>query len=147
MNVLTKGVEMGMVRRALHTRGSLLFLWGVILVSLQGCHYAKPQPITPPKITENSEERGPIVDLGGDDDCGAKGCDPKSYAGSAKGFLGVGGPNPVPAGYTCNTGSVMCRNEGNPGCSLRYPKKVCKSTFTYQSGKTTGPCSCECLFP
>ena len=133
-----------MLGRTLTTNGSLLLLLGFIILSLQGCTFHVYHHPNVERIVKDG--RGPIVPAG--DDCGAQGSNPTGYTGSAQGFVGIGGTNPVPSGYTCNAGSVKCGNEGAGGCSLRYPTKVCKSTFTYQGGgSTTGPCQCQCLFP
>ena len=135
-----------MASRLKYTPGMLLVLSGIILLTLGGCHYTNPKKATPPTITK--DDGGGTVVAAVDDDCGARGCNPTAYAGSALGFVGIGGTSPVPAGYTCNAGSVKCANEGATGCSLRYPNRKCKTTFTYQGGgSTTGPCSCQCLNP
>lgn len=136
---------MRILGQALSTRSLSLFSLGMIFLSLQGCHYVKPQPPIPSPITED-EDRGPILAVGDNGDCGAKGCNSTGYTSSAQGFVGVGGTNPVPAGYTCNTGSVKCSKENSTGCSMRHPKKKCRTTFTYQSGSKTGPCSCDCIY-
>jgi hypothetical protein len=129
--------------RALTAKRSLLLLLGFIVVSLQGCNVHVYHHPDVEKIEKDG--RGPIVTL--EDDCkGAQGCNPTAYTGSAQGFVGNGGTNPVPAGYTCSAGSVKCGNENSTGCSLRYPTKKCKSTFTYQGGSTTGPCTCPCIY-
>ena len=132
-----------MLTRALAAKGTIFLLWGFLAVGLQGCdqhiylHKAVDKMVT--------DDRGPVVPAG-PDDCGAKGCDPAGYTGSAQGFVGIGGASPVGSGYTCNAGSVKCGNN-NPGCSLRYPAKVCTTTFTYPSSGTSGPCACQCLNP
>lgn len=128
--------------RTLTTGGASVLLWVFILVGLQGCrhdiyHHGRTDFTIP-------DDRGPVV---GVDDCGAKGCDPTDYTGTALGFVGIGGASPVTNNqYTCNAGSVKCGNN-NPGCSLRYPKRVCTTTFTYPSSGYSGPCACQCLNP
>ena len=76
----------------------------------------------------------------GDEDC-SEGCAPGSSASgkSALGFFGVGGANPVPAGYTCSSGT-LCANPGATGCNLRIPAAKCTNTYTY----STGACNCAC---
>jgi hypothetical protein len=82
-------------------------------------------------------------------DDGTGGCNPTNWANqSATGFVGIGGTSPVPSTpvYTCDGTSVKCANENASGCSLRYPAKKCRSTFTYPGGGvTTGPCACQCI--
>jgi hypothetical protein len=71
------------------------------------------------------------------------GCDPGASAAgkSATGFYGIGGTNPVPASppRTCQSGT-LCANPGVPNCSLYYPNRTCKNTYTY----TNGACACAC---
>jgi hypothetical protein len=57
--------------------------------------------------------------------------------------VGIGGVSPVVSGTCSGLGSTKCGNENAAGCSLRFPTKVCKSTFTYSTNK----CDCQCLYP
>lgn len=139
MNLLTRGDEMLTFSRAFTSGSYLLLFWGVIPVILQACdfhvyHHRDLQTVV-------RDGRGPVVPAG--DDCGAQGCDPKPYSASAAGFVGIGGASPVVSGTCSALGSTKCGNENAAGCSLRYPTKVCKSTFTYATNK----CECQCLYP
>lgn len=128
--------------RALTGRDMILFMGIFLLIGLQGCDFHIYHHGRLDKMVGDGRTTVPA----GPDDCGAKGCDPAGYTGSPQDFVGIGGPSPVGTGYTCNAGSVKCGNN-NPGCSLRYPNKVCTSTFTYPSSGTSGPCACQCLNP
>lgn len=138
--------------RTLTGRDMIFFMGIFLLIGLQGCDFHIYHHGRLDKMVGDGRTTVPA----GPDDCGAKGCDPTAYSGYATGFVGIGGTSPVPDilplgndpnDYTCNAGSVKCGNEGASGCSLRYPNKVCKTTFTYQSGSKEGPCACQCLNP
>ena len=128
-----------------------IMLGGVfIALGLQGCDLHIYQHRVLDKTLGDERPTVPA----GQDDCGAKGCDPTAYTGNAAGFVGIGGASPVPDppgtanDYMCNAGSIKCGNEGSSGCSLRFPNKQCKTTFTYPAGGgLSGPCKCECLNP
>ena len=64
---------------------------------------------------------------------------PNASGQSALGFFGIGGTNPVPAGFTCSSGT-LCGNPGAGGCNLRIPGAKCTNTYTY----STGACNCAC---
>lgn len=136
--------EMMKPTRTLTAGGGSMLLWVFILVGLQGCRHDIYLHRTVDKMV--ADDRGPVVPAG-PDDCGAKGCDPADYTGTALGFIGIGGASPVTNNqYTCNAGSIKCGNNSS-GCSLRYPNKVCTTTFTYPSSGYSGPCACQCLNP
>ena len=67
-------------------------------------------------------------------------CEINPAAGvSAEGFVGIGGPSPVPADVTCQGGVVCCR----PGasCGLPNPNREYQSTYDHQSRQ----CGCRCF--
>lgn len=76
------------------------------------------------------------------------GCDPAApNSQDATGYVGIGGPNPVPTNdppYTCSSTSSPCANPGQSGCNLRSPSKRCTNTFTYPASGTIGTCGCAC---
>jgi len=125
----------------LSVRVAITLSGAFIALGLQGCDLHVYQHRVLDKTLGDERPTVPA----GEDDCGAKGCDPQAYTASAVGFVGIGGPSPVTGSYTCNAGSVKCGNENATGCSLRYPTKKCKTTFTYPASGTAGPCSCQCL--
>jgi hypothetical protein len=66
----------------------------------------------------------------------------------ATGYMGIGGPNPVPPHtpeYTCSATSNKCTNPGIGGCNLTHSSYKCTNSFTYPATGTVGTCACPCL--
>ena len=75
-----------------------------------------------PEDTDCSKPRGDGLCPSGGDATGR----------SAQGFYGIGGTNPVPAGYTCASGTLTSA-PNKPNCDVFHPPYTCKNSYTYST--------------
>ena len=123
--------------------GSRIVLFSVFaVVALQGCVEKGGIVVNPVMSWCDKNDR--VQGTGGRGPRAPGGCDSvfidPAVTVSAQGFIGVGGANPVPAGFSCLTGE-LCDPAGKK-CN-RNDTKHCRDHYYY----STGECACICVAP